>query len=381
MIVATWPALPSRSLQFQLVAVLMIMSGVVLMVCLGRPVPGIGHVIPPKYLFMPYTWTCIAIAISFDGGWQRVPEKWRLVYTKLCLLCILIAWGSHGVASGLGSRGMPFFETTRGGEIREHQLEFAAMQELRATIFAPLDDASDGLLQIVDINGNTLARQYPALRFPWGYEPQLSYMVDVLSDKPSHYQFLYATELVFPNPTVSRNLYKNVSPEFLNLIQTSEEANRLYSLPAILDSQARPATPSEIQDRPTGLTIIDAVESQQQDTSEWLIRSDGRAKIVLRYPEWKSDERFQLQMVIHSPQPTTDAEDTAVMLSFRSALFSGETKHRLPPPDDAGLLQIIDLQQLPSFSLSEKIEFLTIDLPHSGAYRVEHLSVPVDQSQ
>ncbi len=381
MILWTWPALPSRSLQFQIISVLMIMSGVVLMVCLGRPVPGIGHVIPPKYLFMPYTWTCIAMAIAFDGGWQRVPEKGRLIYIKLCLLCVMIALGSHSAASVLGSWGMPFFETTRGGEIREHQLEFAAMQELKETIFVPLDESSTGMLRIVDINGNTLAREYPALRFPWGYEPQLSYMVDVLTDKPRRYQFLYATELVFPSPTVSRNLYKDVSPEFLNLIKTSGEANRLYSLPARLDTQTRPPTPQDVENRPHPLTLVDAVESEHQDTGEWLIRSDGRTKIVLQYPDWKSAERFQLQMAIAPPKQADDTENIALTLSFRSSLFTSETKHDVPASDDARLIQTIDLLQLPSFSLSENIEFLTIHLQHSGVYRVEQLFVPIGELQ
>ncbi|WP_345683337.1 hypothetical protein [Novipirellula caenicola] len=375
MVLMALPSLPCRSVRFQLVAVLMIMSGVVLMVCLGRPVPGIGHVIPPKYLFMPYTWTCIAIAIAFDGGWQRVPNQWRLLYVKLGLLCLLFAWTSHGVASGLGSRGMPFFETTRGGEIREHQLEFAAMQELRQTIFTPLDKSSESMLRIVDIQGDTLAREFPALRFPWGYEPQLSYMVDVLSDQPTRYQFLYSTDLTFPSPTVSRSLYKSVSPEFIDLIQTSEEANRLYSLPARLIAEARPTNSAEIESETPLLSIVDAVESEQQATGKWIVQSDGRAKIVLRYPEWKSDERSQLQMTIHPPQPTQDAETAALMLSFRSPLFTGETKHFLPAADDSGAVQTIDLLQLPSFSLSEKIEFLSIDLQRSGVYRIEHLSV------
>ncbi len=377
MIVVTWPALQNRPLQHQLVAVLLIMSGVVLMICLGRPVPGIEYVIPPKYLFMPYTWTCIAIAISFDGGWQRVPQKWRLIYIKLCLLCVMFAWGSHSVASGLGSWGMPFFQTTRGGEIREHQLEFAAIQELKKTIFAPLDEASESNLQIVDINGNTLAREYPALRFPWGYEPQLSYMVDVLTDKPSRYQFLYATNLVFPRPTLARNLYKSVSPEFLNLIKTSREANRLYSLPALLDTQTRPHTRQNAENRSSPFTVVDAVESKQLDTGEWLIESNGQAKIVLSYLDWKSDERFQLQMAIVPPTQTKIAENTALMLSFRSQLFPGETKHSVPAPDEGNRIQTIDLLQLPSFSLSEDIEFLTIHFPHSGVYRVQQISVPI----
>lgn len=211
-----WAGLRAEQ-RIRLTTVSVVLSGVVLMVCLGRPEVGIGYVVPAKYLFMPFTWMCVLLAFVFDGLWNRAVPSSRPRLLKVWLMSVAIAWASHGVSSYLGAVGLPFFETTRGGELREHRREYQAIATLRETLFLPLDRTGADPIVMPDIPGELLCERFPALRFPWGAEPDLSMFIDVLSDHPKRYRLLPATSEF------------RSSDEFRALLDRSDAARSLYS--------------------------------------------------------------------------------------------------------------------------------------------------------
>lgn len=362
--VAAWPHIRRDTLQMRFISVLLVIGGVTLMICLGRPTQGLGNVVPPKYLFMPYTLLCIALAIAFDGWSCRTAIVLRPRLLKFSLVGILVIWSLQGAASFLGGRGMPFFETTRGGELRAHRRVYAATEELREAIFAPMEAVSHGRLSIPDISGESLCQQYPGLRFPWGYEPQMGYMLDVLAENPRDCQLLSTSATPLPWIEVTKNLREAVSPEFIDMLKRSERLRKFYSLPAKLVADEETTNP---QAMPQSLTVINSTMEFSGKESGWELESDGNAQILIQYSEWKPELRHQLNLAVDCP-PGRDGRDATV--SFSSELFPEAVEHSLPICSTGSSTQTIDLLQLPSFALSENIESLTIHLHRPGVYHV-----------
>ncbi|WP_146575749.1 hypothetical protein [Neorhodopirellula pilleata] len=349
-----WPELVKRSLHSRFVAILLIVSGVTLMVCLGRPTVGLGNVVPPKYLFMPVTLFCLVFAFLFDGWWYRLPERGRPLFQKLCLIGVALVWSSQGGASICGHFGVPFFETTRGGEIREHRREYAAMQQIKETLFVPLEQAVRGNLAIPEIPGSTLGTRYPELAFPWQYQPAMSYMLDVLADDPSRFEVLFPQQQSYPPVTVTRTLRDDVSPEFLKLLQTSEPARQLYGLPTTLQPIVANVMPDS--STPQVTISIDKVPSGfKLGVGEVIV--DDHTGIRIEYPEWAPEERCYL--AIRWPS-TESVNHRNVTVSVDSELFGETTGHLLETRFEVGELEIYDLLTIPSFALNETIESVTL---------------------
>lgn len=368
----TWSSLPTAPLRWRFASVLLVMSGVTLMVCLGRPAQGVGYVVPPKYLFLPYCLVCVAIAFAFDGWGHRVATGSRWLYIRSCLAFVLLCWSSHATASVLGGWGVPFFETTRGGEIREHRRERAALMELKQIVFAPLERADGEPLRIADIPGEPLCRVYPALKFPWGYQPQLSYFLDVLADDPVRCQVFHGTPLDYPPVVVPASLRDAVSERFLQRIADDPRLRRLYSLPQRLNHE--PPSPASLNSHTTALKreqIVEAVDAQPLSGGGWSITSDGRALLRLRYPAWVPEHRHRLRLNVLRAD---SAVPTALTLSLQSSLFPDRVEHELPLPHSDAVVDV-NLLQLTSFALSEEIDGVVIGLVQPGVYHVQHLFV------
>lgn len=362
-----WPHLRRDALRARFISVILVLSGVTLMICLGRPTVGLGNVVPPKYLFMPYTLLCIALAMILDGWWCRSGPVSRPQLLKFCLASIAVIWSLQGMASFLGGCGMPFFETTRGGELRAHRLAYAATEELREVIFEPVEHETLGRLRIPDISGDALCGRYPGLRFPWGYEPPMSFMLDVLATNPGECQLLSTTPTAFPWIAATQNLREDVSPEFIEMLRQSAQLRTLYSLPEDLDATETHEPPDSL---PPSFTLKNEM-SPTKNARE--ITSDGSTQIRIQYPQWKPELRHQLKLAIEGP---ADGRDRPLTVSFSSDLFPEPVEYSLPTHPSVSLTQTIDLLQLPSFALSERIHSLAIHLDQPGIYNVRYCDVP-----
>ncbi|QDT66730.1 hypothetical protein [Calycomorphotria hydatis] len=173
-----------------LISVLFVILGISSMTCLGRPSSGIGYYVAAKYLGPMHVWVWMAIALCWQAGWDSVSIPKRPLYTKTTIVLVLSLWIAHFIASSLGSAGSQFFETTRGGKLREHRRERHALSELRRYVISPLEQEITGKIIIPDIPGEVLGSKYPKLAYTWGELRPLSTFIDVLSENPQRIQLI-----------------------------------------------------------------------------------------------------------------------------------------------------------------------------------------------
>ncbi|MFG0262509.1 MAG: hypothetical protein ACF788_08980 [Novipirellula sp. JB048] len=359
--------------RIRLLAVMVVTGGVVAMVALGRPVEGIQYVVPPKYLFMPYTLVCICVAMIADAGWRQIPSGWSPIALKAATVGVVLLWSAQGAASLMGSWGIPFFETTRGGEIRKHHQQSMALAEIRQTLFKPLESSNSTPLAIADIPGEMLCNRYPQLRFPWGYQPKLGYMLDRLTSSPDRFDLLATSRLEFPPSTVSSDLHDQVSTGFLELLRTSKPARELYTAPLTLEYR-----------------VLGTQNASSENSDEWEVRrsprhcrtlagweitSAGDATIVIHNPQWKVTRPRYLQLSIDCP----DSDHSQIAIRVVSSLL-GTTEPCPLQPRLAKMANVeIDLAQIPAFALSSQIGSIHVCLPSNGVYHLKNVRVTADR--
>ncbi len=359
LVVCVWGHL-STKLRYGIFCASLVMSGVSLMICLGRPGHGYGHVVPPKYLFLPYVWLCVLLACTVDGILLAVGTRWKLFTAKCIVVFLAIAGISHGIASLGGWRGVPFFATTRGGELREHRQESAALAEIRAQLFEPLE-AQAAAPKVLELPGFILCQRYPVLRYSWGQEPWLSHFIDVLARDPDQTKTYWVhTEFGFPLPVVSEEPAKQVDPAFLNLLASSSTVQKLYLDP--VEIALNPTTDT----RATAIDLLvkqdqfhAAEQLQQTADGRWKLTSTGSAEV--NFSELAQETSFggklYLECEFKSDQP--DLKQISFGLSFQSAITDQVVEHRVVPRGSESWLGdsfqgVIDLRQLPGYVLHDK---------------------------
>ncbi len=220
---ATASVLADRQGRAMLLAMLIVAAGILSMVCLGRPTPGLSYYVPNKFLGPIFVWLCIALAWSWQLLASVIHERYQLLFVKTTLLLTVNMWILHSTSSILGAVDTPFFEATRGGKLVEHAREMAALRRLRNGLFNVLERGSRKHYQIPQISGAAVCSQFPVLRFPWGEEPPLSTFIDVLTDDPRRFEFITSRSRPANMIGVRRvdDLRTATSPEFLQLIPQS----------------------------------------------------------------------------------------------------------------------------------------------------------------
>lgn len=179
----------------------------------------------------------------------------------------------------------------------------------------------------------------------------------------------FALTVSFTRPR--RNLREAVSPEFIELLRRSPRLRTLYSLPEDLDASESHEPSDSLSPQ---FTLTNEISP---DNSLRKIKSDGSTQILLQYHQWKPEFRHQLKLAIECP---TDGGDRPLTVSFSSDLFPQPVEYSLPTRSGASSMQSIDLLQLPSFALSERIHSLAIHLHQPGVYAVRYCDVDVDPS-
>lgn len=183
--------LPAK-LRGALVAAGLILAGIGLMVCLGRPMAEQDYIWHPKFLGSGWFWLCLTLGLVCEGSLRAAPPAARGTLLQATALGVAICWTIHGTYNLCVTADLPFFQVdiSRGGQLREHEREHAAIRELREQVCRPLEQL--GLPQVVlpEVEGKALCAVFPALKFTWGEAPALSRFTDVLFARPSRVVWL-----------------------------------------------------------------------------------------------------------------------------------------------------------------------------------------------
>lgn len=352
-----------RQSRYRLFVLLTVLGGVLGMVSLGRPARGMTYVVPAKYQGPAFVWLCLLMAWCWQFGGEGVARRHRPLYLKVTILLILTSWLAHQTASLLGACGTPFFEVTRGGKLREHIRERAALAELRQLIFVPLEASGLAKMTVPDIPGRALGAQYPALAFTWGEVRPLSTFIDVLAERPEAVrvvQAAYSPGLPPRGVEKVEDLRAEVSPKFLEVLRGSTSLQELIE------------TPYSIECKPGPFPAEERVEPAVEDRGDWTTSEFAE--------EWFPERGSILQFVVEPTEAET-IPDLPVSIRFRPAWTTRHVEHPVSCPE-AGQQQIeIDLRQSLAFALSERITELSIRWKGEGAVHVVGMEVSRGESE
>jgi hypothetical protein len=339
-------------------ALLMPLLAIVLVVSLGRRLSSIEDVVSSvgKYNSFAFLWFAIATFFLFGCLSTRIPFRWRRIggFASVTIAGLLFIGYAH-----------------QSNRYRaEAALRKQQMDDLLAT-FKDYAETAPAAMHIPTLDGAFIAPQHQQLSkynlahyrpFFFGFDKRLTLLRNDAMDD-------WSMEGI---QTVS-SLRQSTDPDFIRALASNHDLQDLYLRGVDLASTSTPrlgAAPMKLDD-----VKVENAEVVDRTANALTLKSTGEASITLFPGAWDPEQAHILSMRVSAAvDRPRRGEDPKIELVFEG---------QLPIPYAANTIFIsngksdisVDLLQLYSYSLNQKVHGLRLLFPESGSFTISDVQM------
>ena len=359
-----------REVRWHILSVISIIVITASIVVIGRPMVGFNYALVAKYTGVLYLWFCLLICLIWNHYWQKhdLPGKSRMAtFSILLLLCFIgqqilfdnILFLSHAEATGYKVN------------IEEARIRKNNVNEIQQRLMIPLFAYQRNVLRIPSLDGKYIFSAYPKL---WKYN--LSHYIDfivpegkrVILCKNKAMQGWVAKDVV----TVS-SLRSNTDSEFIKLLATNSYAQHLYLSPVELSANIVTDTTAKL-DSSRLINLENTTTLSHQPNGSISLNSNGAAELIIDKGDWDPEERHILVLNV-GHYGTTNTDNVKLEVHFTGDLKIPYSKNYIVIPSGKQSTLSIDLLQIYSYSLNQRVGSLRIAFPVPGKYLVSDMNL------
>jgi hypothetical protein len=323
-------------------AILLVVLGTGLMVCLGRPTSGTWVVRwAAKHICPVYLWLCLFVVAGWDTLWLKLTSQRRRTFAELTVVGLMgfvaaqTAFGLLGMAVAFPPFGYP-------AEIRDAGRRRAAVERLRDDVVGMMaKHLGDGGV-IPTLDGNYLKATCPSL-----FSYNLSHYSPFFGHQPGRPELVRNPAMQTWHATTVRTvpvLREAVSPALPRLLADDPVLRSYYFAEVPLEARSLAAN------RPPGGTRVE---------------SDGSSIVSLRAEAWDPEVLPRLQL---AAEDRDAAGNLTVTVVFWSELLQADWRGTVALSQIPGQTTEVDLRQVYAFALSPRVANLRVILPEPGRY-------------
>jgi hypothetical protein len=349
-------------------AVLLIILLICAVVVLGRATETATSLWQVKYTSPAFLWLCILIALVYNSLWHWIPYRYERLFllpTAAGLLLYLVMQSAVDCASSARPTSLCSY-TGRSHYVQSALARKAAVKELRHMLASLVPDSAETRLRIPTLDGFFINEVHPCL----GLFNLSHYSDFVFPVRPQI--ILLRNEAMqswrADNVVTVPSLRDAVDPSFIQSFTNRPEVQRYYLAPASLVAARIPPLHRSALQAPKAYSLsgVRAVEEMPQALS---FQSDGYAKLLVRGGWWDPEEHHILSIILDA-YPARSEGPLYLGISFSGSLAIPYSMHtvRLPATNPSGMT--VDLLQLYTYSLNQRVANLYLEFPFHGWYKV-----------
>jgi hypothetical protein len=356
--------------KWRIIYVLLIILMTATIVVIGRPMTGFNYALVTKYTGVLYLWYCLLISLIWNHYWRKAELTGKSRIATFCIIMLLWFIGHQMFFDNI----LFLYQAEATGysiNIAEARIRKNNVNEIRQRLMLPLLALQRSELRIPSLDGKFIYSVYPKL-FKYNLSHYMDFIVPegnkVILFKNKAMQGWTAKDVV----TVT-SLRSNIDSEFIKYLENDSYAQRLYLSPVELSANSVSGTAFKTDSiRPRQL--VSTTTLSHQPPGSLLIHSNGAAELIIDKGDWDPEERHLLVLNV-GHFGSTNTDNVKLEVHFSGELKIPYSKNYIVIPSGKQSTLSIDLLQIYSYSLNQRVGSLRIAFPVPGKYLVSDMKL------
>jgi hypothetical protein len=354
--------------KWRIIYVLLIILMTATIVVIGRPMAGFNYALVTKYTGVLYLWYCLLISLIWNHYWRKAELTGKSRMATFCIIMLLWFIGHQMFFDNI----LFLYQAEATGysiNIAEARIRKYNVNEIRQRLILPLLALQRSELRIPSLDGKFIYSVYPKL-FKYNLSHYMDFIVPegekVILYKNKAMQGWTAKDVV----TVT-SLRSNIDSEFIKYLENDSYAQRLYLSPVELSANSVSDTTAKL-DSSKLIPLENTTTLSHQSNGSILLNSNGAAELIIDKGDWDPEERHLLVINV-GHYGTTNTDNVKLEVHFTGELKIPYNKNYIEIPSGKQSTLLIDLLQIYSYSLNQRVGRLRIAFPVPGKYLVSEM--------